>query len=175
MNMKVLYHASRLMLGGIFIYASIHKIIYPASFADAVFNYQILPGALINLTALILPWLELVAGILLVLDVWMPGAVTIVTGLLLAFSCALAFNMVRGLDIACGCFTTSSTEDEMTVLTVLRDSSLLVVSLFLMYWTFIREPQQALAGDIITDRNPGSDKGEVFEDRISEKSREENP
>ena len=159
MNMKVLYHASRLMLGGIFIYASVHKIIFPASFAEAVFNYQILPDALINLTALILPWLELVVGILLVLNVWMPGAVAIVSGLLLAFTCTLAFNMARGLDIACGCFTTSSTADEMTLLTVMRDSSLLVVSLFLMYWIFIREPQQAaLTGHIITDRNPGLDK-----------------
>ena len=154
MNMKILYHAFRLMLGGIFIYASIHKIIFPASFADAVFNYQILPDALINLTALILPWLELIIGILLVLNVWMPGASVIVTGLLFSFACALAFNMARGLDIACGCFTTSSTGNEMTFLTVMRDSSLLVVSLFLMYWIFIRAPQQVLAGDITTDRNP---------------------
>ena len=42
----------------------------------------------------------------------------------------------------------------MTFLTVMRDSSLLVVSLFLMYWIFIRAPQQVLAGDITTDRNP---------------------
>ncbi len=158
MNMKILYHAFRLMLGGIFIYASIHKIIFPASFADAVFNYQILPDELINLTALILPWLELFAGILLVLNVWMPGASVIVTGLLFSFACALTFNMARGLDIACGCFTTSSTEDRMALLMVMRDCSLLAVSLFLMYWVFIREPQMALVGDIITDRNPGLSK-----------------
>jgi len=158
MNMKILYHASRLLLGVIFIYASIHKIGYPAAFANDVFNYQILPDMFINITALVLPWLELMAGILLVLNVWMPGAVAIVTGLLFSFTCALAFNLARGLDIACGCFTTGSTGDEITLLTVMRDSSLLTVSLFLTYWTFIREPQQALAGNIMIDENPGTDK-----------------
>ncbi|HDP26527.1 MAG TPA: DoxX family membrane protein [Deltaproteobacteria bacterium] len=144
MTMRVLYHGARVLLGVVFIYASIHKILYPGAFAGAVFNYQILPAVFINLTALILPWLELVIGILLLLNVWMPGTVVIVNGLLLTFTSALIFNLARGLDIACGCFTTRSTENEMTLLTLLRDSSFLLVSLFLLYWIFLRRDEDTL-------------------------------
>ena len=43
--------ACRLLLGGIFVYASIDKIIYPVEFAKVVYNYQILPVAASNLAA----------------------------------------------------------------------------------------------------------------------------
>jgi uncharacterized membrane protein YphA (DoxX/SURF4 family) len=129
------YHVARIVLGITFVYASIHKILDPAAFAAAVYNYQILPGSLVNLTALVLPWLELIAGAMLILNVWMPGAVTVVTGLLAVFAGALVFNMARGLDIGCGCFTTASAENDMTLLMVARDGVLLVLSLFLLFLT----------------------------------------
>lgn len=56
---------ARLILGAIFVYASIDKILHPDAFAKAVYNYQILPHAFINPTAMVLPWLELILGIFL--------------------------------------------------------------------------------------------------------------
>ena len=106
-----------------FVYASIHKILDPIAFAEAVNNYRILPAGLINLTALVLPWIELIAGTLLLLNVWVPGAALVVCGLLVIFTGAITLNMARGLDIACGCFTTSSAKGGMNLLTLCRDSS----------------------------------------------------
>ena len=63
---RVIILAARLILGGVFVFASIDKILHPAAFAEAVYNYQILPDNLINLTAIVLPWLELVLGSLLI-------------------------------------------------------------------------------------------------------------
>ena len=97
---------TRLFLSGIFIYASVDKILHPADFAGAVYNYQILPDGLINLTALMLPWLELLLGICLLTGVWLPGAVLWSNGLLWTFFLALLFNHYRGLDVHCGCFPT---------------------------------------------------------------------
>ncbi len=71
---RVFILAARLLLGGIFVFASIDKILHPAAFADAVYNYQILPDSLINLTAVFLPWLELILGGCLIAGVWLPGA-----------------------------------------------------------------------------------------------------
>ena len=48
----------RLFLGILFIYASVDKILHPAAFAKIVYNFHILPGFLINLFAIILPWVE---------------------------------------------------------------------------------------------------------------------
>lgn len=96
---------ARLFLGGIFIYASADKILHPDNFARAVYNYQILPNGLINLTALVLPWVELLLGVCLLTGVWLPGAVLWSNGLLWAFFLALLFNHYRGLDVHCGCFS----------------------------------------------------------------------
>ena len=97
----------RLFLGVIFLYASFDKIVHPVPFAEIVYNYQILPDALVNLVSLFLPWLELLTGLCLILGIWLPGAVLLCNLLLLVFFGALLFNLARGLDIDCGCFTSS--------------------------------------------------------------------
>lgn len=95
---------SRLLIGGIMIYASFYKIIEPASFAKSIWYYHMVPGSLINLMALVLPWLELVCGVALIAGFWYRGAAWWVNILLLIFIVALASTIQRGLDIDCGCF-----------------------------------------------------------------------
>lgn len=124
---------ARLLLGVIFIAASIDKIWHPAAFAEAVHNYQVLPDAAVNLTAIVLPWLELVLGALLILGTWLPGAVLLANVLLVAFFSALLFNMVRGLDVHCGCFTTSAEGDPATTWYLIRDAGFLILGGFLFY------------------------------------------
>ena len=46
---------ARLILGGVFIYASLDKIAHPAEFAKAIGNYHVVPFGLENLMALALP------------------------------------------------------------------------------------------------------------------------
>jgi len=128
--------AARLFMGSIFIYASIAKIAKPAAFAKDMYNYQVLPDVLINLTALVLPWLELFLGLCLLAGIWMPGAVLAVNGLLIAFLGALVFNMARGLDVDCGCFSTQAAGKPADLLTVLRDLTLLSGSTYLTYMVF---------------------------------------
>ncbi len=136
---KAAYHAARLFMGGVFLYASFDKILHPAAFAEAVYNYQILPDAAVNLAALTLPWLELLLGICLIAGVWLPGATAISTGLLLVFIAALAYNKMRGLDIHCGCFSTETTEGPAGHWTVLRDVAFLAVSAYLTLYVFFRQ------------------------------------
>ncbi len=125
------YPILRVLLGGVFLYASYDKILNPAAFSLAVYNYQILPDAWVNLTAVTLPWLELLLGLCLVAGVWLPGAMLITTGLLASFTAALIFNLTRGLDVHCGCFSTDPTGDPANLLTVARDLTFLAVSMYL--------------------------------------------
>jgi len=129
------YHSIRLVLGFVFIFASIDKIIHPQAFAQTVFNYQVLPGLLINLTALILPWLELVVGGCLLLNRWMAGAASIVAILMSIFVGVIFFNLARQLDINCGCFSSSSDETPMNNLTLFRDISFLFLAYCLLFLT----------------------------------------
>lgn len=134
----ILYHVARWILGMVFVYASFHKILYPAAFAKAVYLYQILPDWMVNLAALVLPWLELFLGVLLIIGLWMPGTVIISSLLFIIFMGALSYNMARGLDISCGCFSTSPTAGAADIWTVLRDGMFLTVSLYLLLATFAR-------------------------------------
>ena len=121
----------RLLLGMIFLLASVNKILHPADFARIVYNYQILPDVLVNLTAVFLPWVEIVLGFLLIFGLWMPGAIAISNFLLLTFFCSLIFNAARGLDIHCGCFSTSTKIFTSTTRQILRDIVFLVISFYL--------------------------------------------
>lgn len=130
---------ARLFLGGVFLYASMDKILHPRDFAHAIYNYQILPDVLINLSALVLPWLELLLGLCLVTKMWLPGAVLWSNGLLWAFFLALLFNQYRGLDVHCGCFSTRSdaATPPPTAWYLLRDLIFLLAGGYLMFRLFL--------------------------------------
>lgn len=128
----------RFVLGAVFIFAGIPKIMGTAAFAGAVYNYQLLPDVLINFFAIFLPWLEVIVGIFLILGVWLPGTVVIYNGLIITFIAALVISVHRGLDISCGCFSTDST-DVINLGTILRDVALFMASLYLLFESSIEK------------------------------------
>ncbi len=132
-------YAVRLALGIIFIYASYDKILHPEAFARIVYNYQLLPDTLINITAIFLPWLEFVTGVVLIIGLWLPGAVVITNFLLVSYLGALLFNMARGLDINCGCFSSTFEESTNQIWPVFRDISLLFLSIYLLFNIFRKQ------------------------------------
>jgi uncharacterized membrane protein YphA (DoxX/SURF4 family) len=99
---------TRVLVGLVFIYASIDKLANPAYFAGTIQNYQILPDSLINLVAIILPWLELICGILLISGLWHQSAAILISTLIIIFILAIGSVILRGLDIQCGCFGSGS-------------------------------------------------------------------
>jgi uncharacterized membrane protein YphA (DoxX/SURF4 family) len=127
----------RVVLACVFIFASLDKIKHPDSFAEAVYNYQLLPDVVVNLVAIWLPWLELVGGVLLLLGIWVQGSIVVLVGLMVVFLGALGVNMARGLDIHCGCFISDSA-DPITVRTLFRDSFFLFLGLYLLWLYQIR-------------------------------------
>jgi uncharacterized membrane protein YphA (DoxX/SURF4 family) len=126
--------ACRLVLGGIFIYASLDKIAHPQEFARIIANYGILPAALVNLPALVLPWLELLAGLCLVAGVWRRSAALWLSLLLLVFIAGLGVNAVRGIDVSCGCFSTSAADTENAWVLIVRDLLLLIPGVIIVFF-----------------------------------------
>jgi putative oxidoreductase len=129
----------QIALGAIFIVAAWPKIVDPPSFAHMIYNYRIVPAPLINLSALIMPWVELLAGLALILGVWTRGARWLVGILLVTFIIAISINLARGNAIDCGCFDVSAvgkTHDERIRdmwIVVLRDLGMLVL-LAQLWW-----------------------------------------
>ncbi|HYO75684.1 MAG TPA: MauE/DoxX family redox-associated membrane protein [Thermoanaerobaculia bacterium] len=98
----------QLALGAIFIAAALPKISDPPSFAHMIYNYRILPGGLINITALVMPWVELIAGLALIVGVWVRPARTLIAAMLVVFIVAISINLLRTNAIDCGCFDVSA-------------------------------------------------------------------
>ena len=122
----------RLTLAIIFFYAGIEKIIDPGDFALAIYNYQLLPDGTINLLAIFLPWLEVLIAASLITGICIRGAALISALLFLTFATALTINLVRGLDISCGCFGASS--GNISWLYLARDISLFCMSIFVLIY-----------------------------------------
>jgi putative oxidoreductase len=138
--------AARLILGGIFIYAGAGKILDPAGFAQAVSNYRMLPDLLVNPFALVLPWIEVIAGFSLLLGIWIPGGSLIIGALLFVFTIALSASLIRGLDISCGCFSTSSEAQTITWSFLARDLLLMAMTVFV----FLRDAGTASLSSIVS-------------------------
>ena len=126
--------AARLLLGGVFVYASIDKIWHPDQFAEILVNYKLLPVWAINVMAIILPWLEVTAGALLIVGVWPRENATILGGLLLVFIVAIGVNLARGLDFNCGCFSTASSHKNASIMLLVRDALLLIPAIQLIWF-----------------------------------------
>jgi len=106
LNNKYLLLIIRLFLGFVFIYAAVTKISEPEGFSQAIYNYKLLPLFLVNILAIILPWIELITGVLLIFGISVKENSAILNGLLIIFIIAIVISLFRGLDINCGCFGT---------------------------------------------------------------------
>ncbi len=103
--------ALRLLLGGFFVYASVDKIWSPAAFARVVYQWQVTGPLLSNVVAVTLPWVELVAGVLLVLGAWKRESALVIALLLCVFLGAAGSVLARGIDVEnCGCTSLAKSE-----------------------------------------------------------------
>ena len=98
------------VLAAFFVVAGASKIADPPGFAHEIHNYGLVPGVAVNAMALILPWLELVAGVALFLGIAKRTATRILGLLLLVFIVAFSINLARGRPVDCGCFGTSKVQ-----------------------------------------------------------------
>ncbi len=127
-------------LGLLFIYASLDKIMNPGLFAKSISNYRLLPLPLLHISAIILPWLELICGIALVINRYQRAAYTIIGGLLLVFVLAITSAMFRGLDFNCGCFSMDSEESNVGLLKIFQNLGLFFSCVLIEYRTRVVQP-----------------------------------
>lgn len=131
LNNGLLLLAARIVLGFVFVFAAVSKTADPEGFAQAIVNYKLLPEFLINISAVVLPWIELCAGLLLLFGVSVKENSAILSGLLIIFITAIFISLLRGLDIECGCFGTVD-GSKVGILKILENAGLLILSLLLL-------------------------------------------
>jgi uncharacterized membrane protein YphA (DoxX/SURF4 family) len=120
------------VMGGIFLYAAGSKLVDPRPLVTIIWGYRILPAGPINLLAIYMPWVELLAGASLLSGYTRRAAALLASGLLTMFIVALGINAVRGVNVACGCFSASAEDVSNAWLLVLRDLPMLAAALVLL-------------------------------------------
>ena len=95
---------ARLVLGAVFILSSWGKLHYPRIFAESLLAYQVVPESLVTLVAVILPWLELLAGLSMIAGFRSRASAVVLGGLSVLFMVVVSSVVWKGLDISCGCF-----------------------------------------------------------------------
>jgi uncharacterized membrane protein YphA (DoxX/SURF4 family) len=123
----ILYHVARLSLAAVFIYAGAVKMQDVTVFAGSVAAYRVLPYALNYLVAATLPYVEFLAGLLLLLNARVRPALVVVGGMTLVFIFTLISVVLRGLEIDCGCFDPAGGPRTSATTALLRDFGLLGV------------------------------------------------
>lgn len=146
----------RLVLGGIFVYAGVAKIILPnthlwpmfvlkfsiatnvSTFAQQVESYKILSAGASDFVAHTLPFTEIILGLLLLIGWKLRIWSTLITLILLGFLGAVTRAYLLHMDINCGCF---GTPEPLTGMTVLRDSSLAALAVLTTILAFVEARQ----------------------------------
>ena len=134
---------ARLILGGVLLVAGYLKAFTPDKSMMSVRAYEILPIWLANALGIILPWLEIGAGILLIIGVGVRYSAIFGAGIMVIFIIAIAQAWARGLSIDCGCFGGGGTIDPSQTRyleEIFRDVGLALCGLYLL-----RYPQTKFA------------------------------
>ena len=92
------------VVGGLFVYAGVLKVLDPVQFGLDIDNYKILPWFFSVRLAFFLPWLEMLCGLALIFRFLYRGGLSVLTALIVVFIGATVAARARGLDITCGCF-----------------------------------------------------------------------
>ncbi|VFQ44219.1 MauE/DoxX family redox-associated membrane protein [Desulfoluna butyratoxydans] len=96
------YRGLRFLVAGIFLWSGAGKLMDPAAFTVVIDAFGLLPEGFSGLVAVVLPVVEVVAGLALIFD--MRGALETLFVLMLCFMAILGYGIYLGLDIDCGCF-----------------------------------------------------------------------
>src|SRR5579872_5520907 len=93
--------------GALFIFSGVSKLVSRYAFLASL-RALFLPSLIIAPVAAVLPWLEVMIGSLLVMGFLALYTAWVSLALLLTFSLVAIVAIVRGVDVPCSCFGTTS-------------------------------------------------------------------
>jgi uncharacterized membrane protein YphA (DoxX/SURF4 family) len=131
MSKRVISVTVRTILAFAFLYAAYTKLRQPwLVFAMSIDAYGVLPEMGVLAVARILPWLELVLGLLLLAGFWLRVVSAMTAAILGIFFGLMLMSYGKGMGIDCGCFGVG---EPLTWKTLIRDGLMLAAALALTW------------------------------------------
>src|SRR5690625_4901828 len=116
------------------------KLLDPAAFQVDILNFELVSRKTAALTALYLPWLEILCGIALIGWIKSSAAPLLLSFLMFIFIAVIGSAWIRELDVSCGCFGASDTTPNYFFLIV--RNLLILCGLIAVIW-IQKEPKSA--------------------------------
>ncbi len=148
---RLIIWLGRIVLGAIFLYAGGSKIFLPnkfywplamlkfsvaanlSNFGFQVASYKMLPAAGVAFVSHVLPFAEVLLGLLLLIGWRLRVWATFVTLFMLVFLSVVTRAYVLHMDINCGCF---ATPEPVSLKKILEDSSMALLALLMTIFAF---------------------------------------
>ncbi|MGH8046581.1 MAG: MauE/DoxX family redox-associated membrane protein [Chthoniobacterales bacterium] len=131
--MKLAIRILRVLVATLFLYAGVVKLGASERFTITVAQIALLPPAWVAPLAMVLPWAEMLTGVLMLIPRTARLGALAAAGLLAVFLTALTWAWTQGLAVDCGCFgedATGNVRDQIPV-ALARDILLLPLTLLL--------------------------------------------
>jgi uncharacterized membrane protein YphA (DoxX/SURF4 family)/thiol-disulfide isomerase/thioredoxin len=139
----------RLVLGGIFLAASISKIVDINGFVNTAIGYELIPRTLAEIYGWIMPWVELFLGWSLILGVFTRISAVISIPVVISFAIASSYALEKFPDSICGCFGSFIPLSHPVSLTI--DGIMLLLALVIL---INKNPEFLTVGQWINRINP---------------------
>ena len=141
-RMQTLSAALRMIIGGIFFLSGLLKLINQAEFAEALKAYSFLPAIVVEITALVIPYVELIVGLCFALAIQTRLTGGALAGLLLVFTLAGAMASINGQGADCGCFPLRGVKTEIGLGFFIRNLFLMLSCIWVL--AMLRESNGAI-------------------------------
>lgn len=133
---KIFMLVARIVLGAVFVYAAYVKLRDPWQlFAMSINSYEVLPLAMAETAAHVIPWVELAIGVMVISGIWLRISGTILSLILLTFFTLMVRAYAKGMQINCGCFGPG---EAISWKTLLRDGSMAAAAIAMTWLAFLQ-------------------------------------
>ncbi len=125
----------RIVVGQVFIFAGLMKVTDPQSVAMSIITFDVISKdneTLISLAAHIVPWMEIVAGLLLVMGLFTRAAASVILLMLAGFVALVLHALNQDHPVICSCFGKLKLlcEAEITECNLVQNGILALLALF---------------------------------------------
>ena len=142
--------AFRVILGGIFLAASISKILDLNGFVSTVVAYDLIPRALAEIYGWVIPWVELYLGCSLILGILPRLSAGLSIPLTISFAIASSYALEKFPDSVCGCFGSFIALSHPVSLAI--DGVMFLLALAILA---NKQPELLTIGQLLNRLNPG--------------------
>jgi uncharacterized membrane protein YphA (DoxX/SURF4 family) len=131
---RALVITARFALAAVFLWAAYTKLRDPwMIFAMEIDAMHVVPGAMLEPVARVMPWVEALLAVLLVVGIQLRYVASAATALLAGFFGLLFFLYLRGFQGDCGCFGPG---EQLGPRTLVRDGALVLLAAWVTWEAF---------------------------------------